>query len=124
VKEETLAWLGKADEHLKSAKALFDLEHHAQCIFFCQQATEVLLKAMWIEQAEEGLPRRTHDLVALAAELDLDLSEEQTEFLRRLSEQYMSTRYPDILVEYSEEDAVEYLDKTEELFAWLRQRLS
>lgn len=124
MKDETRGWLGKADEHLAAASVLLGSDHYSQCVFLCQQTMELLLKAIWIEKADEGLPRRTHDLVSLAQELDLALAEEQLEFLRRLSEQYIPTRYADVRVEYTREDAVQYLQKTEELFAWLRQRLS
>ena len=124
MKDETREWLGRAEEHLGAASALLDSGHYPQSVFFCQQAMEMLLKAMWIEQADEGLPRRTHDLVSLAEELRLSLSEEQLEFLRRLSEQYIPTRYADVSVEYQRQEAVEYLEQTRELFAWLQQRPS
>ncbi len=124
MKDETGEWLRKADEHLDVASALLDSDHYPQCVFFCQQAVEMLLKSMWIEQADEGLPRRTHDLVSLAEELTLGLSAEQLELLRRLTEQYIPTRYASVPVEYQREDAVEYLEKTRVLFAWLRQRLN
>ena len=124
MKPETQQWLAKADEHLGAASALLQLGHYAQCIFFCQQSLEMLLKAIWIERAPEGLPRRTHDLVSLAKELELGLSEERLKFLRLLSEQYIPTRYGDIPIEYSQETADNYLGRTKELFSWLRPMLS
>lgn len=69
MKDETQGWLDRAEEHLEVASALLGTDHYAQSIFFCQQAVEMLLKSMWIEQAYEGVPRRTHDLVSLAEEL-------------------------------------------------------
>ncbi len=117
MKDETRQWIARAEEHLDVAFALFESVHYPQSVFFCQQALELLLKAMWIEQADSGLPRRTHDLVSLVEELGLALSEEQLGFLRGLTEQYIPTRYADMPVEYSLEDAVEYLEQAKELFA-------
>jgi HEPN domain-containing protein len=45
-------------------------------VFHCQQAIEKILKAIWIEQADEGVPPKTHGLVELAKEVDLELDDE------------------------------------------------
>ena len=124
MKDETRAWVRKAEEHLEAASVLLQGDLYPQCVFFCEQAIETLLKSIWVEHASEGVPPRVHDLVSLAEDLGLELSEEQLEFLRKLAEQYMPTRYADIPVEYSRETAENYHERTEELFSWLRQRLS
>ncbi len=124
MKPETKLWVDKAEQHLRGASVLLQSGLDPQCVFFCEQAMETLLKAIWVEQASEGVPPRTHDLVSLAKDLGLKLSEQQTEFLRKLAEQYMPTRYADIPVEYSREAAENYYKNTMELFSWLRQRLS
>ena len=124
MKPETEEWMARSEEHLSAASVLLEQGLHRHCIFFCQQSLEMLLKAIWVEQASEGLPRRTHDLVALSKELALEVSEEWLEFLRKLSEQYIPTRYGDVQVEYSGETAQNYEKGTKEISAWLRQRLS
>ena len=124
MKPETERWVARAEEHLSAASVLLEQGFHRQCIFFCQQSLEMLLKAFWVERASEGLPRRTHDLVALSEELSLDLSEEWLEFLRKLSEQYIPTRYGDIPVECPRDSAENYHKGTKEIYEWLRQRLS
>ena len=124
MKPETRQWLDKAEGHLKAAGVLLREAFYAQCVFFCQQAIEVLLKAMWVEQTPQNMPPRTHDLVFLAEGLKLELSEDQFEFLRRLGEQYTPARYGDVEVHYSLEGTTEYYEGAEELFPWLRQQLS
>ena len=124
MKPETEQWVEKAEQFLRGASVLLGSDLPPQCVFFCEQAMETLLKAIWVHQASEGVPPRTHDLVSLAKDLGLELSEEQTVFLRMLAEQYMPTRYADIPVEYSQEAAESYYENTKELFSWLRQRLS
>lgn len=124
MKPEAAAWLEKAEEHLDAALVLLKGGHYPQSIFLSEQAVETLLKTIWVERASEGVPPRTHDLVFLAEDLNLDLSEDQLEFLRALSEQYMPTRYADIPAEYTEESAENYYRKTQEIFSWLRRLLS
>src|SRR5712692_3500866 len=124
MKAETEQWLRIADGHLGSAGVLLKEGHYPQCVFFCEQAIECLLKAIWIERSSEGVPPKIHHLVDLAEELALPLSEAQAGFLRRLQEQYMPTRYGDVAVEYSEEAARTYHVQAEEMFEWLRPKLN
>ncbi|MGH9198783.1 MAG: HEPN domain-containing protein [Acidimicrobiia bacterium] len=125
MKPDTENWVRLADEDLRVAKVGFESSLFRPCVFHCQQALEKLLKAVWIERASEGLPRRTHDLVGLADELQLELADGWVEFLRRLSEQYMPSRYGDVpVVEISRESAENYLRRTEEIFAWLLKLLN
>ncbi|MFQ5880461.1 MAG: HEPN domain-containing protein [Dehalococcoidia bacterium] len=106
------------------AEAALERELYSPCVFHCQQALEKVLKAMWIGKAPEGVPPRRHNLVELAEEVGLQLSPEQLSFLSDLSRQYMPSRYGDVAVEYSRQEAENYHRKTRELFPWLRQQLS
>jgi HEPN domain-containing protein len=124
VKSETGNWVRKAEDNLESALVLMRTGHHAPCVFFCEQALELLLKAAWIEHTKEGVPPRTHDLVLLAKGTDLNPPEQHLEFLRELAEQYAPSRYPDVASEFPPGVAERYYNRTVELFSWFRQRLS
>ena len=97
---------------------------HVQCVFFCQQAIEVLLKAIWVERESFGMPPKIHGLVELAEGLGLEPSQEQLAFLDDLTNQYMPTRYADVPVEYSRNEAGNYFREAQEFFSWLRPHLS
>lgn len=120
MKESTKKWLALADGDIEMAEAALQRSLPAQSLFHSQQAAEKTLKAVWSEGHEEE-PPRTHNLVDLASELGL-LAEESEDFLRKLSNQAVASRYIDS-EEYSEEMAVEYLSGTRELCDRLRQRL-
>ena len=124
MKPETGRWLRKADGHLKMARIAIEAGYSEHGVFWCEQALEVLLKALQVESRSSSRPRRTHDLVDLAKDSSLPFSEDDLGFLRRLGEQYTLTRYADEDVDYPQERAVEYLQKAEVLFSWLRQGLS
>ena len=124
MKRETGIWLGRAEGDLTMAelglgRGLFD-----QCIFHCQQALEKLLKAILIERSPTSRARRSHDLVLLAEAVELTLSREQFQFLRRLGELYVPSRYGDEDVDFDYAASETWLLQTKELFAWLRQLLS
>jgi HEPN domain-containing protein len=121
MKPETGRWKRRAQSHLAAAVRDVEAGDFEHGIFWCQQALEVLLKALLVEQSPAGQPRRIHDLPRLAQEAGLALPESDLMFLDRLTSQYGPARYGDIEPEYTEEEARMYLNETRRLFDWLRQ---
>jgi len=70
------------------------------------------------------MPPRTHELPRLARTLALKLEEDDLRFLQALSEQYLPSHYADFEVEYPEEAASFYLERTAAIYEWLHQQLS
>jgi HEPN domain-containing protein len=103
------------------AGAAIEREAYPLCVYHCQQAVEKALKAIWVYRREDE-PPRTHNLVALATELQL-LRAEWQDFLRDLSEQGEAARYP-YTEPHTRLEAAEYLRRTIELCRELRQHLS
>ena len=90
-------------------------------MFQNHEAIEKVLKAIWMENRGEAA-EKTHNLPYLASELGLQLSGEQTDFLRKLYWQLIPSRYPE--GPEPERETVEWYHKgTEGLFSWLRQTL-
>ena len=123
MKAQTQEWLRRAEEDLGAAEVLMRESFLSAVMFHCQQAVEKILKALWT-QTENSTPPRTHDLVYLGEHLNIPLSEGQFDFLRRLGEQYVPTRYPLESPGFPEETTVLYFEQTKEMFSWLQQRLS
>ena len=123
MKPETQRWVRLAEEDRQVARTALESSLHRPCVFHCQQALEKVLKAMWIEQREQGYPPKKHNLVSLAQELGLQLEDEMWEFLDDLAKQYNPTRYGDVIAEYSRDQGVHYYRRTEELLDWLLAKL-
>ena len=104
------------------ADAAWERGYDSSCIYHCQQAIEKLLKAKLIEKT--GRYPKTHDLPSLAEGSSLDLSQEQSEFLGKLSEQYLPTRYGDEWIEMPRETAENYYRTSRDIYSWLLQQLS
>ena len=124
MKPEAERWVKLAEEDLRMAAVALEDSLFRPCILHCQQALEKLLKAMWVEQALEGYPPREHNLNSLAQKVALKLTKERMDFFDDLSKQYNPSRYGDVAVEYSREQAENYHQRTLEHFEWLRQQLS
>jgi HEPN domain-containing protein len=105
MKEETKPWL-------------------APTCYMCQQALEVLLKAAIIELAGKRHPK-IHDLDKLYLEAGLPDREKHREFLAKASAHYFRVRYPDFVrYKYNRQVAMETLDKTKELYQWIRTKIT
>ncbi len=117
-------WLAQVDYDLTSAEHMLNSGRHVYVIFLCHLALEKALKALVTEETGK-LPPRTHNLIDLARRAKLTPSEKHRDFIGRLNDVSVVTRYPENLSEvvsqYPESVAREYLDKTKEIVAWLRK---
>ena len=124
MKSETERWLKLAKEDGQMAKSALDDGVYRPSVFHSQQMMEKTLKAIWIEQREGGYPPKEHKLPVLAREIAQELDEEEWEFLADLSEQYNPTRYGDVMLEYSYEQAEGYYQRASKICEQLLARLT
>ena len=117
-------WVSKARRNLEMAEGAVSLGHWESCVFWCEQAVEVYLKALFLA-TRRRTPPRTHHVVDLGAELGLpaDLRED----LVLAEEDYMAVRYPDAWLsvgepEYDGEVAGERLSYAKRLAKWVEER--
>jgi HEPN domain-containing protein len=119
-------WFQQAEYDLATAGDMLKAGRLYYVLFCCQQAVEKMLKAVYARKLEE-VPPRTHQLVRIAEEAKLDLSEEQKDFMRELSAYYVQSRYPgemeDMESRISEDLANRVLKRTQELLQWLRSKI-
>jgi len=123
VKAETSEWLKFAAEDMHVAALVLREGYSASCLFHCHQAIEKLLKALWSETRLD-LPPKTHSLRSLVETLALAVSEEQNDFLQRLNNQYMPTRYPNAPLDFEDIEVGRYLSETQEFYSWLLPKLN
>ncbi len=131
LRKEAERWLEIAKSDYESAEILFKSNKYAHACFFCQQAAEKALKAVWYCLGQETLGR---SVLKLIEELQLVSFNIYREFkglkgdAQYLDEFYISARYPDALSDatpdeiYDKEDAEKalysakkILDKVKEL---------
>jgi HEPN domain-containing protein len=123
VRPDTINWLDSAVYDIETAKYMLSSGRFIYVIFFCHLAIEKLLKALVSEITDEPAPR-SHDLIYLAKRADIQLEPGQYEFVSKLNNASVPTRYPSdmqkILSEYTKQVASSYLKQTEEVTKWLK----
>ena len=120
MKEEVKRWWNKAKDDLDKATILFKNQKYDGTVFFCQQAVEKALKALFLK--EKNKIRKIHDLVELGK--DVKLPENLINYCKELTLSYIYSRYPDI-----EEDkdiksiSSNFLKYSKEILKWVEKNI-
>jgi HEPN domain-containing protein len=120
-------WLKSADRDLSAAESLFQAKKYDWCLFIGHLVLEKTLKAIFVDNNENKVPPKTHNLVKLAQVSSLVLTDEQKVFLGEVDDFNLETRYPDYKLEFynscTKEFTDKYLTKIKEYYKWLRSRI-
>ncbi|HEX3013225.1 MAG TPA: HEPN domain-containing protein [Methanobacterium sp.] len=125
MREEVSNWWKQALKDLESASKNFEIKEYYVTAFFSQQATEKALKALYIHKVKES-PGPTHSLLFLGK--NVKIPGEFFSGLRKLSPDFVITRYPDaahgVPYElYDEEIAKERLEIAKNVIKWVQKEL-
>lgn len=125
MRDEALNWWRQAEYDLKAAEFNFNGGYYGVAAFYCQQAVEKALKALYIEKKREG-SGPTHSLTRLAR--DCGLPEGFMGALRRLTSEYYLSRYPDAtedvpFLTYEKGDVLAYLEDATKTLKWINTEL-
>jgi HEPN domain-containing protein len=101
-------WLGTSDYDFDTAKDMLKSGRYVYVVFMCHLSAEKLLKGAVVEFTEIDVPPRIHDLKRLAEIANLELTDEQSSFLNRLTDQQQKTRYPEDIAELGKGYTREY----------------
>jgi len=93
VEEEIRYWIDLARYDLGVAGSLMKARKYVYALFFGHLVVEKMLKAVFVKRHGTS-PPPTHNLVRLANDASMKLSEEDREFLRGLMEFNIEARYP------------------------------
>jgi HEPN domain-containing protein len=125
MREEVSNWWKQAQKDLESASKNLETEEYDITAFLSQQATEKSLKALYIYKLKES-SGQTHSLIFLGK--SVEIPDEFLSGLRKLSPDFVITRYPDaahgVPYElYDEELAKERLKIAKNVVEWVQKEL-
>lgn len=127
IKEHIQYWLDSAEHDWETAENLFTSKKYDWSLFIGHLVLEKILKAIFVQENSNRLPPKTHNLLRLAEQGQIELTEDQEMLLDRVNEFNIETRYPQYKNEFykkcSPEFAEEYFRKIEEMAAWLKSRI-
>ncbi len=93
MKQTTKEWLTAAEDDLLAAKKLAGEDRLTNVVaFHCQQCLEKCFKSVIEEQGKPSI--KSHDLIRLQLNADIQLAENETILLGIINEVYIDARYP------------------------------
>jgi HEPN domain-containing protein len=121
-------WLERVDYDMETAKAMSEVGRFIYAVFMCQQSLEKCFKALLAHRGKEIVPLHNLRRLAEHAEVIHELEEDKLMKLDFLSHYYINARYKEDLNQLSkgvtESVARDFIQFSEELIAWLRQKMT
>ena len=106
---------------------LFANKDYAYSLFFGHLTLEKLIKAYYCKNKKEHAPHK-HNLLLLAEEVGLNLSDEDRELLETVNRFNIETRYPDLKFEFykmcTQSFTKGYIKRIREIYKWLSEKIS
>ena len=112
-------WMNKAEHDLNTARVNFQQGVYDAAAFFCQQAIEKALKALYIKKFKRLI--KVHDLVFLGGKVGLP--KKLLEFCEEISSYYVETRYPDTYADFEENKVSSAIKKSEKVIRWVKEKI-
>ncbi|MCD6219769.1 HEPN domain-containing protein [Candidatus Calescamantes bacterium] len=116
MRKDTANFIQSAEYDLETAKHMFNSGGYIYVIFMCHLCIEKISKAICAETIKKT-PPKTHNIIYLFKIGKIQLPEELFEFVAKINNASVVTRYPEdfqeLLKAYPQEIAREYLSKTE-----------
>jgi len=123
VLKQVAYWHKSAMEDWQVANELIRSGRLRHGLFFVQLSMEKILKAHVCLHTQDLAPR-IHNLIRLAEIASIELSQQHFDILAETNSFNIEGRYPNTTLPiYSQEEALVYLGKAEEVYLWLMNQL-
>ena len=127
IEEHIKYWVESADHDLDSAESLFAAGKYDWSLFIGHLVLEKILKALYVQDNQNQLPPKTHNLVKLAENTNIVLSADQNFFLDEVNDFNLEVRYPEYRREFykkcTNDFAEPYFVRIKEMFQWIKSHL-
>ena len=120
-------WVSTSKYDLRTAEAMYRAGRYLYVVFMCHLAIEKMLKALLADQYPEDAPPKIHNLINLAQRTEISLPGDLRDFLQRIDNVSVMTRYPEDLRtlsrEFNKDTVKRILTDTKRMIKWLKQHL-
>jgi HEPN domain-containing protein len=124
IDEHIKYWLESAEHDLDTAESLFAAGKYDWCLFIGHLVLEKVLKALYVQDNQNRLPPKIHDIVKLAENTSLVLTEELRIYFDEVNDFNLETRYPEYKREFYKRCTREFAEthflKIKEHYQWIK----
>lgn len=127
LEEHIQYWLDSAEHDWETAKNLYLTGKYDWCLFIGHLVLEKILKGIFVQDNNNQLPPKTHNLVKLAENTNLSLSEDKKFLLDEINDFNLEVRYPQFKNEFykkcTKSFTEHYFKQIEGMEKWLRSQV-
>ena len=120
-------WVESADHDLDASNALFEAGKYDWSLFVGHLVLEKLLKAIYVQNNENKIPPKLHNLVRLAEISNIEIDEDKKIVLDKINDFNIEVRYPEYKNEFyklcTKEFAEENINKIKNLYQWIKSQI-
>lgn len=120
-------WIDSADHDLDTSNTLFGVGKYDWSLFIGHLVLEKLLKAIYVQNNDNKMPPKFHNLVRLAEISNIEIDEDKKLVLDKINDFNVEVRYPEYKNEFykscTKEFAEENINKIKELYKWLKSQI-
>jgi len=120
-------WINSAKVDALAMDNLVNNGHNLWALFVGHLVVEKLLKAYFVKTVDAKVPR-THDLLKIAQKANMDLTEEQKDFLDEVTTFNIKARYPDYKNRFYRKATGEfvntYMSKIKDFKQWIVSKIN
>ena len=124
MRKDTKSFKASGEYDLQTAESMLASGRYIYVVFMCHISIEKLLKAI-VAEATKRFPPKTHNLIYLVKIADVHLPQELFDFVTKINNASIVTRYPEdfskLLEVYPKEVTEGYLAKTKEVVQCLKE---
>jgi len=119
-------WFKQANYDAKTAESLFKTGRFIYTVFMCHLSIEKALKGLYAKKFRKD-PPKIHNLNYLCEKIGIKLTKEFQDFIDRLNNLSVPTRYPDelakLLKDYKKDLTKKVLKQTKDLLLCLKGKI-
>jgi HEPN domain-containing protein len=119
-------WIDTSEEDFQTMLSLYDSKSYGWSLFLGHISVEKLLKAVYVNKFKRHAPF-LHNLYRLAELCSINMTDEQSDWLDKLTSFNVNTRYDDYKREFyslcTPEFTKEWIEKIKILRSWIKQML-
>ena len=119
-------WISTSEEDYETMNQLFQNKNYSWSLFLGHISTEKILKAYYVKSHGKHAPF-THNLYRIAELSNLEISEEHSDWLDKITTFNINARYDDYKREFyslcTKEFTKEWIDKIQKIQKWIKTML-
>ncbi len=119
-------WIDTSDEDFQAMLNLYDSKSYSWSLFLGHISVEKLLKAVYVNKHKKHAPF-LHNLFRIAELSDIEMTNEQSDWLDKVTSFNLNARYDDYKREFyslcTPEFTKEWIEKIKILRSWIKQML-